>query len=151
MISISINAVTSGGLLVAGTPPPLDDFMWTAYPLTFASFSTAAATNTILLASPPAKTVLHGVAIKHDVAFTGGGLTGYTLSVGRAAVLDRHATAHSVFSVPNSTNAELSLNFACDDFVIPTQFNITAVCTGGLLNAATAGTVTIWLCTTLIP
>lgn len=151
MISISINAVTSGGLLVAGTPPPLDDFMWTAYPLTFASFSTAAATNTIALALPPAKTVLHGVAIKHDVAFTGGGLTGYTLSVGRAAVLDRHATAHSVFSVPNSTNAELSLNFTCDDFVIPTQFNITAVCTGGLLNAATAGTVTIWLCTTLIP
>lgn len=151
MISISINAVTSGGLFVAGTPPPLDDFMWTAYPLTFASFSTAAATNTIALALPPAKTVLHGVAIKHDVAFTGGGLTGYTLSVGRAAVLDRHATAHSVFSVPNSTNAELSLNFTCDDFVIPTQFNITAVCTGGLLNAATAGTVTIWLCTTLIP
>jgi len=150
MISISINAVTSGGFLVAGTPP-LDDFMWTAYPLTFASFSTAAATNTITLASPPGKTVLHGVAIKHDIAFTGGGLTGYTLSVGRALILDRHATAHSVFSAPGNSNAELSLNFACDDFVAPILFNVTAVCTGGLLNAATAGTVTIWLCTTLIP
>ena len=125
--------------------------MWTPYPLTFASFSTAAATNTISLASLPGKTVLHGVAIKHDVAFTGGGLTSYRLSVGRAAVLDRHATSHSVFGVPSSTNAELSLNFSCEDFVAPNLFNVTAVCTGDLLNAATAGTVTIWLCTTLIP
>ena len=125
--------------------------MWTAYPLTFASFSTAAATNTISLASLPAKTVLHGVAIKHDVAFTGGGLTSYRLSVGRAAVLDRHASAHSVFGAPGNSTAEMSLNFACDDFVDPILFNVTAVCTGGLLNAATAGTVTIWLCTTLIP
>ena len=144
MISISIDCVSPRNFWI-------DDFMWTAYPLTFASFSTAAATNTISLASLPAKTVLHGVAIKHDVAFTGGGLTSYRLSVGRAAVLDRHASAHSVFGAPGNSTAEMSLNFACDDFVDPILFNVTAVCTGGLLNAATAGTVTIWLCTTLIP
>lgn len=151
MISISINAVTSGAFFTASAPLPPDDFMWTSYTATFADLSAAATLNTITLAAFPAKTVLHAVAIKHDTAFAGGTIAGYTVSVGPAATLDKYASAFNVFQPVGTATGQLSHALFCENFVVATQLYLTATSTVGLLNAATAGSVTISLLTTTLP
>lgn len=126
-----------------------DEFMWTPYTATFASLSAAALTNSVTLATLPAKTVLHAVAIKHDVAFSGGAIASYVLSVGVGATADKYASAFNVFQAVGATVGQLSHALFCDNFSSAVAVSITATSTVGMLNAATAGSVTIWLLTSL--
>ena len=128
-----------------------DDFMWTPYTATFASLSAAALTNSITLATLPAKTVLHAVAIKHDTAFSGGAIASYTVSVGIAGTVDKYASAFNVFQAVGATVGQLSHALFCENFSTTTPVLLSAVSTVGLLNAATAGSVTIWLLTSTLP
>jgi hypothetical protein len=146
MISISIDAVSPHALLLAQ-----DDFMWTAYTVSSADLAAAATSNSITLASLPAKTVLHAVVIKHSAAFTGGTITLYTLSVGIAGTTDKYASAFNVLQAPGNSIGQLSGSLFCENFAAPTTVQITAASTGGLLNTATTGSATIYLCTTTLP
>lgn len=128
-----------------------DDFMWTPYTVTFAGLSAAALTSSIALATLPAKTVLHAVAIKHGTAFSGGTIASYTVSVGVGATADKYASAFNVFQAVGATVGQLSHALFCDNFDAAVAVSLTATSTVGLLNAATAGSVTIWLLTSTLP
>lgn len=125
--------------------------MWTPYTVTFASLSAAALTNSIVLATLPAKTVLHAAVIKHSTAFGGGAIASYTLSIGLAATVDKYATAFNVFQAVGASVGQLSHALFCENFSVSTSVLLTATSTVGLLNAATAGSATIWLLTTTLP
>ena len=144
MISISIDCVSPRNFWI-------DDFMWTPYTVTFASLSAAALTNSIVLATLPAKTVLHAAVIKHSTAFGGGTIASYTLSIGLAATVDKYATAFNVFQAVGASVGQLSHALFCENFSVSTPVLLTATSTVGLLNAATAGSATIWLLTTTLP
>lgn len=146
MISISIDAVSPHALLLAG-----DDFMWTSYTVAYSDLAAAGTSNSITLASLPAKTVLHAVVIKHSASFTGGTITNYTLSVGVTGTTDKYASAFNVFQAPGNTIGQLSGSLFCDNFAAPTTVLVTGTSVGGLLNTATAGSATIYLCTTTLP
>jgi len=144
MISISIDCVSPHNFWI-------DDFMWTSYTVTFANLSAAALTNSITLATLPAKQVLHAAVIKHGTAFSGGTIASYTVSVGLAATPDKYATAFNVFQATGASVGQLSHALFCENFSGTTPILLTATSTVGLLNAATAGSVTIWLLTTFLP
>jgi hypothetical protein len=145
MLSISIDLVSPTFLLLT------DDFMWTSYTVTYSDLAAAAGSNQITLATLPAKTVLHGVALKHSAAFGGGTIATYTVSVGLAASPTKYASAFNVFQAPGDTVGQLSVGGYVENFAASTDVKISAVATGGMLNAATSGSVTVWLLTTKLP
>lgn len=149
MISISIDAVSAHTVFLLGLP--VDDFMWTAYTVAYTDLAAAAATNSITLAALPAKTVLHAACIKHDTSFTGGALSNYTLSVGLVGTVDKYASPFNVFQATGASVGQLSGALFCENFTAPTNVLVTGTAVGALLNAATAGSATIWLCTTTLP
>jgi len=111
---------------------------------TFTDFSTAGATNTIasgyLL---PANGVITGCQVIPTVAFSGGTIATYTISVGIASSHLKYAIATNVFtgfslSTPNVLPGIESTSAT-------TSITLTATATVGLLNASTAGSVDIWL------
>jgi hypothetical protein len=112
--------------------------------LTFGSFSTAATTNSIALFNLPPAAILHGVKIQHSVAFAGGGITAYTVSVGDVGNATLYASAFNVFQAAGATIYQLSSDFGGESLVAATQLYATATSTGGNLSTATAGAVNIW-------
>jgi hypothetical protein len=143
MISISIDLVSPPHNLFLGEP------VWTKYTVSFSALSAASAANSIDLFSLPARGIVHAVCIKHSASFTGGGLTNYTLAVGPTE--GKYASAFNVFQAPGTSTALLTLGCWNEDFVSATQIKLWARASGGLLNAATAGSVDVWVYTSELP
>lgn len=112
--------------------------------LTNASFSLGATTNSITLFTLPAGGVVHAIKIKHSVAFGGGSLSAYTISVGISGTLAKLASAFNVFQAASATTFQLSTALDEENESTGTAILATAVSTGGNLNTATAGNVDIW-------
>ena len=125
--------------------------MVTPFTISYSDLSAAAAGNSITLATLPAGTVLHGVVMKHSAAFTGGTISAYTVSVGLTGNVAKYATAFDVFQAPGNTVGQASFGGYVENFGATTDIKISAAATGGLLNAATAGSLTVWLLTTKLP
>lgn len=126
---------------------------WTKYTKTNADFSSAALTNTITLATLPVNTVVHGVKIKHSTAFSGAGITAYTVSVGTGAGNGSqiYASPYDVFQVVASTAMQISNTLSSEGSGV---YNLTATATsvGANLNAASgAGSVDIWVLKSVTP
>jgi hypothetical protein len=106
---------------------------------TFTSFSAAATTSTIALFSLPAAAIIHGVKLRASVAFGGGSISAYTVSVGDASTVDLYASAFDVHQAVGATVFQLSSDFGGESLAAVTQINATATSTGGNLSTATAG------------
>ena len=107
---------------------------------TFASFSAAATTNAIVLFSLPSGALIHGV--KQSIVEPFAGLMTYTVSVGDANIANLYSSAFDVTQAANSF--QLSSDFAGESLASATSIYATALCTGGNLSAATAGSVSIF-------
>lgn len=125
--------------------------IWIKYTVPYTSFSVAYTTADVQLLSLPAKTVVEAVVIKQSAAFTGGAISAYTLSVGITGGLDKYASAFDVFQVASSSTAQASHDMFVEDFTSATSIRIAATSTGANLNAATAGSVDVWVQTSTLP
>lgn len=114
-------------------------------------FAAAALTSTIPIFSLPPGGVIHGIKLKHGQSFGGGGITGYTISVGDINNSTLFASAFNVFTPVSSTNFQLSDNFYSEDDVNQIQVYATATSTGANLLNATSGIVNIWALLSQIP
>jgi len=117
---------------------------------TFTDFSTAGAANTIasgyLL---PAKGVITGCQVIPTVAFAGGTIATYTVSVGIASSHLKYTVATNVFT--GFTLAAPNILPGIESTSSTTSITLTATATVGLLNAATAGSVDIYLLVGVLP
>jgi SNF family Na+-dependent transporter len=107
-------------------------------------FAFAGLSVSIPLFALPGRGIIHGIKIKHDQSFTGGGITAYTLSVGVLGSLAKYASAFDVFQTVSSQTYQLSSNFSGEDEVVDTQLYATATSVTANLNAASQGIVNIW-------
>lgn len=110
----------------------------------YSSLAASATTANVTLFSLPAGGVIHGIKIIQSASFVGGGLTGYTLSVGITAFPAKYAAPFNVFQAPSSSTFQLSNNFGSEDNLSATNILLTATSVGGNTNAATAGSVDVY-------
>lgn len=134
----------STGQLTASQIPASDD-RWVKVTKTFSDLAAAALTNNIEVYSLPAGGVIHAVKIKHSASFTGGAIATYTLSVGITGTLAKYAAAFNVFQAPGATVQQISSTVGTENHTAATSIKLAATSTVGTLDAATAGSVDIWL------
>jgi len=121
---------------------------WIKVTKTFANFSLANATNSIDIYTLPAKGVVMGCQIFPTTVFSGGIISAYTISV--AGNLTKYQAAVNVFTgaaLTGNTNPLMNL----ESISGATTIQATAIAVTGLLNAATQGSVDIWLLVALLP
>lgn len=116
---------------------------WIKITKTFSDFSIAGLTNDIEIFSLPAKGVIHSVQIIPTTAFSGGIIATYTVSVGIAGNLAKYAVATNVFT--GFTLPVISAVPGIESSSGATSIRSQAISTVGNLNAATAGSVDIYL------
>lgn len=114
---------------------------WRLYAKTYANLSAASLTNDIELFSLPAKGVIHGVQMVPTVAFSGGLIATYTLSVGISGNLVKYCTAINGFT--GFSFSQPQFLGGAESMSIATSIRLAAISTVGLLNAATAGAVDV--------
>lgn len=122
--------------------------LWVKYVKTYTDFSAAALTKDIELFQLPAKGVIHGVFINPTVAFTGGLIASFSLSVGNAGLLTKYSTAVSVFTA--SLQAPQAL-MGVESMSIATSIRVAAISTVGTLDAATAGSADVYVLRSTLP
>jgi hypothetical protein len=112
---------------------------------TYSDFSDTDTQNDIEILSLPAGGVIHEVKIKHSEAFTGGSISAYTISVGITGTLDKYCSAFNVFQAPGNTVQALGGVIGTENHGAATSIRADANSTDGNLNAATQGSVDIWI------
>lgn len=133
--------------------PSLATPTWVKKTLTYTQLAAAALTNSVALFNLPAKGVIHAVRIKHSASFTGGGITAYTVSVGITGSLTKYAGAFNVFQAVADTSAgkQITGTVGTESDLTATSILATATSTTSNLNAATAGSVDIWVQISTVP
>ena len=119
--------------------------IWLKYTFTYSALSTAALTNSITLVTLPAAGIIHAIKLKHSIAFTGGALSSYTLSVGISGNLDKYANSFNVFQATGNTTFYIAYGMFSENHGATTSVLLTATSIGANLNAATAGSCDIWV------
>jgi hypothetical protein len=125
--------------------------LWDKYTLSYADLAAAALQNDVALFGLPARGMIKDVVIKHSAAFGGGSIASYTLSVGIAGNFTKYAPAFDVFQAPGNTVFQLSTVQGLENFGAVTPIRAQAIATGANLNAATQGSVDIWVLWTTLP
>lgn len=124
--------------------------VWTKYTVGFAALAAAALSNDIELFQLPAGGIIHAVKIKHGTSFSGGGITSYTLSVGNTVNFTKYSgTAHNIFQATGDTVYKLAGVLDGESHAALASIRLRAVSIGANLNAATQGTVEIWVLASL--
>jgi hypothetical protein len=125
--------------------------VWRKFTIGFADLQNASLTKDILLLNLVAKGIVHAVAIKHSTAFSGTGITGLTVSIGKASDTSRYATAYDIFQAAGDTVFQFSNSGVMENFTDATVINAYFIGTGANLIQLAAGSVDIWvLSSTLI-
>lgn len=109
----------------------------------YTDFSTAGATSEIEIFTLPIKGVIHACQIYAPTLFSGGTITSYTISVGIAGNAVKYGIAASVFT--GATLPAINVLTGAESMTATTSIKATATATVGLLNAAIAGAVEIYL------
>lgn len=141
--------VSSGGMPAWSSAPP----KWQRFTVASTDFATAATTNTKTIYALPARSVIHAAVIKHSVAFLGGAITAYTISVGISGTPTKYTPALNVFVAASNTGFAQSatgLN-SVENMGASTNILATATSTTANLNAATQGAAEIWLLVAALP
>lgn len=124
---------------------------WTKVTFSHTAFQTAALANTLTLATLPLKTVLHQVMIKQSTAFAGTSITAYNLSVGVSGSNSKYAIPFDVFQAVSDTARSITQVEDVPSYSGSTTLQITATSVGANLSASTAGSVDVWILTSLLP
>lgn len=133
------------------TPPvaiPASYGQWVKITKAYTDFSTAGLTSTITIATLPAKTVVTATVMNPSTPFTGGIISAYSISVGMSSTVDL-MPASSTLTTPTrpwASSLIVSSPTGSTQTVTATAISVT-----GLLNAATAGSVDIWLYESTLP
>jgi hypothetical protein len=122
---------------------------WKKITKSYSDFSTGALTNTIDLIALPAKAIITGCVVKHSTLFSGGLIATYTISVGITGTLAKYAVAFDVNQAVSATAS--GVNILSGFEYGATTIKATAVSTVGQLNAATQGSVDIYLKVSIVP
>lgn len=123
----------------------------TKYTFAYSDLSAAATTYNAEIFSLAAMGVMHGIAIKHTTAFSGGSVTACTISVGIASDLDKHGGPFDVYQAVGDTVFDFSSTFGIEDFGSATSIRIAAESTGDDLDQLTAGSVDIYVFKSVLP
>lgn len=125
---------------------------WIKVTKSYTDFAAASTTNDIEIYSLPAKGVVQAITLKHNASFTGGAISGYTISVGVPGDLEKYINTTDVFTAPSDTtfNDGDMLN-EVEDFGSTTSIRAQAISTDANLNAATQGTVDFYLLISTLP
>lgn len=126
---------------------------WIKYTLTATDFSVAGLTKTVGFASLGAKQIISGCFVKQSELFTGGLIATYTVSVGIAGTLAKYAVAYNVKQAVSNTAFQIGVALAptMENYGAITSIVATAVSTVANLDAATQGSVDIWLLISTLP
>lgn len=132
------------------TPPSTSSIsQWIKITKTYSDFSTAGLTNNISLYTLPAKGIIHSVQVVPTVAFSGGLISAYTISVGIVGNLVKYSAAVNSFT--GFALAQPSAITGIESMSATTDIRIAAISVTGLLNVATAGSVDIYLLISQLP
>lgn len=129
--TISVTTADSGALIKVTIP--------------FNAIPAGASPVQVGLFTPPTKSIVYGSLIKHSVAFSGGGVTGMTVSIGTAGSAALYGAAFNVFQVVANNTFETTDIFTIDNWVVPGAIVATFTSTGAAPSAATAGSVDIYI------
>lgn len=122
---------------------------WIKVTKAYTDFSTAGLTNDISIYTLPAKGIIHACQMVATTKFSGGLISAYTISVGISGNLVKYSAAVNSF-----TGASLSQPSAITGIESTsgtTDIRAAAISVTGLLNAATAGSIDIYLLISQLP
>ncbi len=156
--------MTDLGLTSVGTEYP----KWVKITKTYTDLAAANTDNNIELYALPAKGSIERLVLKHSAAFAGGGLMTYSLYVGyTSAGYDDYGSLLDVFAAPGNNFyyvRPMGTGFTGSGMGGPpigqvstpsmtgaTSIRLRAVCMGANLDAATAGSVDVWLLVGTMP
>jgi hypothetical protein len=111
--------------------------------VTFAQLAAAALVNDIEVYSLPARAVITGIMVKPSIAFGGGALTDYAVSVGLVGNLEFYMPLYSVIAVGDQVFSQVTID-DMQNYGAATSIRLAAYATGASLNAATAGSLDVW-------
>lgn len=129
---------------------------WNKVTLTYDQLAAAATTGTATIFSLPAKGIVHQVVAKHSASFTGGAISAYTVQVGVAGTVAKYLAAFNVFQAPGAAVASPAstvtpVSASPINFTAATPLIVTATSTSANTEAATAGSVDVWLLVSILP
>lgn len=149
----SPQTTTIGGSISNLTTSP----QWYKITVTYTDYSTASNANNKNIFTIQAGTIVTAVKIKHSTAFTGGAISAYNVSIGTTgSTIFFSGTQFDTFGAPSATNylfgpcAGHTSSANAESHTGTTQVVSRATCSGGLLNAATQGSVDLWLLMSLV-
>lgn len=125
---------------------------WTSVTKLYTDFTAASTSQTINLYTLAAKEVLHAVVIKSNIAWSGGSLAMFGVDI--------IVNGSSINTTWDLMSAVSDTNFLCvtpgsvpylKSFTATDTVQITATSSGANVNAATAGSVTVYLLTSTLP
>jgi hypothetical protein len=135
------------GGLASSTANPV----WTKYTFSHTAFQTAATTNDIQLLLLPIKGMIQQIVVKQSTQFAGTSITAYTLSVGIASNFTKYTSAYNVLQAVSDTARSITQANDIESFTGTTSIRIKATSTGANLSASTAGSVDVWVMTSVLP
>ena len=125
--------------------------IWTKYTTTHTSLQAAALTNHIELFSLPIKGMIHQVIVKHNTAFAGSGITSYNVSVGISTNFNKYTTNFDVAQSVSNTARSITQAEDVESFTGTTSIRLKAISTGANLDQSSAGSVEVWVLTSILP
>ena len=111
--------------------------------LKYSNFSAASLTNNVSTGyTLPAGSVIMGCLLNPTTTFSGGSISNYTISIGTVGNYSKYLSAQTVFTGATLTPAT---NTGIESMSVVTTIYATATSTSANLNAATQGSVDIYL------
>jgi hypothetical protein len=117
---------------------------WTKITIAYTDFTAAATTQTINLFTLASGAAVTGIFMEPKTAFAGTGITAYTVSVGLSGDNQKYAENYDVFTAVGATRFGNFDGHRVESVGGTTQITITAISTGGNLNAGSAGSVDVY-------
>lgn len=124
---------------------------WIKITKTYTDLSIAGLTNNITLLTLPIKGYIHDVKIVPTTAFSGGLIATYTLSVGISGSLAKYGAIVDVFTGNITSNLIHTPLAGLESTSGTTAIKLSAISTVANLSSATAGSVDIYILTSLVP
>ncbi len=122
---------------------------WQKVTKTYSDLSTAGLTNNITVYTLAANEYIHDCLIVPTVAASGGIIASYTLSLGITGALTKYLAHTNVFTGFTLNIAKTPIT-GLESISGTTAIKLSAISTVGLLNAATAGSFSIYILTSII-
>lgn len=133
------------------TSIPTNYPQWIKVTKLYSDFATAGLTNDISIYTLPIKGYITDVKIIPTTAFSGGLISAYTISVGISGLLTKYAVATNVFTGNTTLGSVHTPISGLESTSGTTDIRAQATAVTGLLNAATAGSVDVYLLISVLP